>query len=99
MAGRTRGSKAAHFVSLKPPLRSEWSSCDSLGWFPLLFSLLVSCLPTGSRQEAALTQPASEPRRLWSSVPLKGKGAALWGQELHFSHDMVCSEESACLCS
>lgn len=87
------------FVALKPPLYFEWTLCDSLAWFPSPFLLLVSWLPTGSRQEATLTQPASDPCRLWSSVPSKRKRAVLWGQKLYFSHDMVCSEESACLCS
>lgn len=98
-AGSTGGNNAVCFVALKPPLSSEWTSCDSLGWFLSSFSLLVSHLPTESGQEATLTQPPSAPCRLWSSVPSKGKRAALWGQKLHFSHDMVCSEESACLCS
>lgn len=63
------------FVALKPPLYFEWTLCDSLGWFPSPFSLLVSWLPTGSRQEAT-----------WHSRPLilAGCGALcpLKGREL-----------------
>lgn len=74
---------------------SVWPLCDSLGWFPSPLPLLVSWLSPGSRQEAALTQAASDPHRLQSSVAFNRKRAALWGQKLYFPHDMVCSEESA----
>lgn len=51
----------------------------------------------GAGAEVTPTQPVSDPCRLYSSVPLKGKSSHR-GQKLHVSHDMVCAEESASLC-
>lgn len=65
------------FVALKPSLYSGGTLCDSLDWFPSLFSFLVSWLPTGSRQEVMLTQLGWDSCRLWSSVPSERKSCAL----------------------
>lgn len=97
-AGSTRANSAVCLVALKTPPCSEQTPCDS--WVaPFTVLTLGELASLGEQAGSNSDTVASDPRRLWSSVPFKRKRAALWGQKLYFSHDVVCSEESAGLCS
>lgn len=82
-AGSTRANSAVCLVALKPPPCSEQTPCD-----PQVHSFTVLSLgelaSRGEQAGSSSDTAASDPHRLWSSVPFKRKRAALWGQNFTF---------------